>query len=160
MDNKKVFFAAVILVIIAILSLGGYYFYQQYWRNKPVDQPEGFSFLPIGEETDNKCGQLYNIIIDGTFEKIEDGQLYLQPKETSEQINIVNLTDETEFFKTNLSKEMQVLDQTETTLDEFKEGDNISVVAMCDSQNPDEKTVLIVRKIVVEPENNPAESEG
>ena len=31
---------------------------------------------------------------------------------------------------------------------------------MCDSKNPDEKTVLIVRKIVVEPENNPAESEG
>lgn len=154
MDNKKVSFSAVVLVIIAILSLGGYYFYQQYWSNKPADNPEGFSFLPAGEKTNNECGQLYNVIIDGTFEKIEKELLFLQPKENSEQINIVNLTDKTEFFKMNLSSDMQVLGQTETNLSELKEGDSISIVAMCDSENSDEKTALIVRKIVVEPENN------
>ena len=159
MNDKKVFFAAIILVVIAALSLGGYYLYLQYWRHEPTDKPAGFSFLPTGDETNNECGQLYNVIIDGTFEKIKDGLLYLQPKQTSEQVNLVNLTDRTEFFRMNLSYNMQALDQIKIDLSEFKEGDNISVVVVCDSNSPDKKTALLVRKIIVEPENNPAETE-
>ena len=168
MDNRKIFLIAVILLIIAALAFGGYYFYQRYGTlndqlGEKAPETNGFSLLPAGEETgdeaDNACGQIHSIIVDGTFEKIEDGLLYLQPKETSAQINIVRLTAETEFFKMNLSREMQVLDQTEITPDEFKAGNNISVVAVCDSDSPDEMIAQLVKKVAVEPESEPTEGE-
>lgn len=122
---------------MAIAGAGYYFFYQQ----PTVDQEEA--------SAEEKCGVLTNIFIDGVFQKAENNFIYIQPKDKEDSIETIKLTDETTFLEVSLSIEMELTGQENISLTDFKEGDQVSVVALYDESKPEEKTALTVRHMVV-----------
>jgi len=117
----------------------GYYFFYQ----KPT--------FPLKEESSEteECGILKNAIIDGVFQKVENNSIYIQPKGEENSIKIIKLINETTFLEMILSEEMEVVGQKVIKLTNFKQGNQISIIALYDELNLEEKTALIVRQVKV-----------
>lgn len=122
-----------------IIAWVGYYFFYQ----KPT--------FPLKEESSEteECGILKNAIIDGVFQKVENNSIYIQPKGEENSIKIIKLINETTFLEMILSEEMEVVGQEIIKLTDFKQGNQISIIALYDELNLEEKTALIVRQVKV-----------
>jgi len=142
MDNKTISPYYLIIFILVIAVIGYFLFYQEE-KTTEETAPE------IGQPTtpDEECGMLTNVIVDGVFQKIEDGFLYLQPKE-KELPGIVELTEETKFSEMTLS-ETEVIGEKKIESTDLEEGDQISVIAFYDIIKSEKKTALSVRRMVV-----------
>lgn len=149
---NKIFFSSFLIVVILAVIFAGYYYYQDA-RRQPASNSPDEKILELPGQENEECGALVNEVVDGVFQKTENNFLYFIPKD-KERTEAIALTDKTEFFVLNFSKEMEMISQTKISLEEFSQEDQISVVALCDSENPDDRKALVVRKIAVEPENN------
>jgi len=138
--NKKIFISFCLIIFIIIIAGAGYHFFYQ----KPT--------VPLGNESSDseKCGVLKNAIIDGVFQKVKNSSIYIQPKGEENSIETIKLINETNFLEMTLSKEMEIIGQEVIKLTDFKQGDQVSVVALYDELNPEEKTALIVRHMIIE----------
>ncbi len=123
-----------------VIAGAGYYFFYQ----RPA--------IPLEEESSEteECGMLTNAIIDGVFQEVRNNSIYIQSKGEEDSIKTIKLTKETAFLEIVLSEEMEIIGQKVIRLTDFKQGDQVSVVALYDELNPEEKTALIVRHMIVE----------
>ncbi len=157
--NKKIY---TILFLIVVLFLGGYYYF--YFQNSEVktqdDQNEVVQEEQNGEvevSGGGECPIGVNRIIDGAFQKTEDGFIYLQI-EGQDSVEMIKVTDDTSFLKIDLTSSMDVIDQSNITVDELGEGNQLSVISLCNecAENEEgcieEKTALTVRYMNVEGE--------
>ncbi|MBL7154900.1 MAG: hypothetical protein ISS88_00120 [Candidatus Portnoybacteria bacterium] len=138
--NKKIFISfCLVIFIVIIIGLGYYFFYQK---------PD----VPLEEESSEteECGMLTNAIVDGIFQEVRNNSIYIQPKGEEDSVETIKLTNETTFLEMILSEEMEIIRQEIIKLSDFKQGHQISVVALYDELNPEEKTALMVRHMIVE----------
>jgi len=138
--NKKIFISFCLIIFIMVIAGAGYYFFYQ----RPA--------IPLEEESSEteECGMLTNAIIDGVFQEVRNNSIYIQSKGEEDSIKTIKLTKETAFLEIVLSEEMEIIGQKVIRLTDFKQGDQVSVVALYDELNPEEKTALIVRHMIVE----------
>ena len=128
--NKKIY---TILFLIIIIIIGGYY-YLYYQSLVPVDiqlnQPDQLNQDEI-LNNNNECSAMVNKIIDGVFQKAENNLIYVQVKD-EDLIKAIKLTDDTSFLRMNFLYTMEVINQVDITLNDLVEGNQVSVIALCE----------------------------
>jgi len=154
--KKSIFFYLIFFLVSIIITGGiisGYYFFYQ----KKV-QPFQSRINQDKTTKEEECGRLTNVIIDGTFDKIENNLLYFQPK-GEELIKAIKITSQTEFWEMVLYKETEskgerIESQKDIESTDLKKGDPISIIALCDINdcsinNLEGKIASVVRRMVV-----------
>ena len=81
----------------------------------------------------------------------------MDPKDKSLSSTVFILDENASYFKLMLSSEGKILSESDLDASELAEGDQISVISHCSADNPNESTVIRIRKMVVEPEGGESE---
>lgn len=139
--NKKIL--VILIIVIAAAALGYFFLYQK--PEKP--QVDLGDQKPTSEN--EECGQLVNKIFDGILSQINKDFIVVRLKGERGETETIKLTEETEFKEIFLSEQMEVFSQEEINRDDLNEGDQVSVVALCDKVKPEIESALIVRRMVV-----------
>ncbi len=157
MDTEKKNNVFTIILIIVIIAAAGYYAYQKWMpglltENTP-DLEESISDLNetsiVVVQDIGKCVPLANVVIDGQFQKVEDNLIYLASKDNLEFVEIIALNEETKFSEIKFSSDLEMIEEKEISLTDFKEGDNISIVALCGESELDKVVAANIRIIIV-----------
>jgi len=154
--NKKIFiFLSIAILVVAIIIAGGYYFYKNpidsdYQNNNTSQKTDE----PINEECEgDQCITVTeaNEVIDGVFQKIEDGLLYFQAKD-SDTVQSIKMLENAAFSEVTLSESYENMGEKNINLTDFSNGNSISVFVSSNSLG--EETVSKLIRIVVLGENN------
>lgn len=142
--SKKIFILTGLIILILIIAAADYYyfFYEEPVDDNDQEQEQTSESQTVVEESDVP----ENLIIDGVFQKVEDNLMYIQVEGTEE---VVKLTEETIFSEMVLSSEGEVVEEKDINLSDLEEENRLSIVAFYDESNPEEKTALAVRRIVM-----------
>jgi len=143
---KKIFISIGLIVLILIIAAAYYYFiYQNPVENQNSEEQtsQEEEQTSEGEVLDNQ--ELTNIIIDGIFQKIENNLIYIQ---VDGEEKTVKLTEGTIFSEMTFSAEMEVLNETNINLTDLVEGNDISISAIYNQTQPEDKTAFSVKRII------------
>ena len=150
--SKKIFIFLSIAIFVAVIIIGGYYFYKN-----PIDNNQSNNNISDTSESDNEecegdqCVVVTetNDVIDGIFQKTENGLLYVKPKD-SEEVQAIKMAENIIFSEITFSKSFEDIGERNISLTDFKNGNQISVVVIYDVSSPDEKTVTSISRIITQ----------
>ncbi len=145
--SKKIFISIGLIILILIIAAANYYYfiYQKPVENKSSEEQTSQEEEQTGEEEVLDNQELANLIIDGILQKVEDDFMYIRVEDKEE---IVKLTEGTIFSEMTFSAEMEVLNETNINLTDLVEGNDISISAIYNQTQPEDKTAFSVKRII------------
>lgn len=147
--NKKIFIFCLIIFILIIAAANYYYFiYQKPIENQSSEEQTGQEEVLGDQESNEESGELTNVVIDGIFQKTEDNFIYIIPKD-EDVVEQIKLTEETIFSEMVFSSQIEFIEERDISLSDLEEESSISIVVVYDEGNPEEKTALAVRVIII-----------
>ncbi len=151
----------IILLLVLAVVFGGYYYYQSTTSEDRIqpEEPAGQSSGQSDEQPSGgsqgeileggRCQPSANIVLDGAFEKVENGVFHFTLK-NKQNLEMVNLNDETVFSEILFSADLERISDKEISLADLAQGDQVSLLIACGQAEGDPKVATAIRRIEVE----------